>query len=684
MPNRILLPKTRACLAGIVIGAAFLLLARSLGLYPTVFADEYTYSKFARLVPLNGAEIPSYLYFWTYSATRLCGDGFLSCARLLNVLFFVLAAPFIYLLGKKLTGERTALLIAALSVLGPINTYTAYFMPESLYFLCFWIFTYFALSLRREHRVLHWSSLGILFGITALVKPHALFLMPALAVYFLYIQMQFTHGRPSASHVTQYAAFFLSALATKFVISFILAGRSGITFFGPSYSSVAAASILDAGRYIDLMRLALDNLRGHVLALSVLFSVAIAHLLRCSPLFLRRVSEPRTSLNVALYAALTLAVLLTVVIAFTASISGAGPYESTARLHMRYYNFAFPLLFLICASQLSADAIATSTRSRAIVGVPIGAAILYAAYTHLTPYTPSLVDSPEVRGITIEKAAFYFLSGASLFSLASWVHAERTGARIFLYIFLPLAVAISSVHVNKELTQRLVPDRFDKAGIFARQYLSSEDLARTVVVGSEPGGLFRSLYYLDNPSASLQTIPPGSAYDLSELPAGKTWALVIGDHELPKDRYRLPMDGFTLVLANSAIDFRRSVWPGVIASSRGLSVPEPWGTWSSSDAVILEFSVPLPETFNIHLVAHAYGPNAEREFVAHVGDTEVRFTLGTLPEKKVLRFDNPSRSRIISIDVPAPTSPRELGLSADARPLGIGLTGLRIEPIRPQ
>jgi phosphoglycerol transferase len=113
-----------------------------------------------------------------------------------------------------------------------------------------------------------------------------------------------------------------------------------------------------------------------------------------------------------------------------------------------------------------------------------------------------------------------------------------------------------------------------------------------------------------------------------------------------------------------------------------LSGAEPWGTWSSSDAVILEFSAPLPERFNIHLVANAFGPNAEREFVAHVGDRAIKFRLGTAPEEKVLQFENVSRSRIIRIDVPSPASPKELGLSDDPRTLGIGLTELRIEPVR--
>ena len=79
----------------------------------------------------------SRFFFIVYRVTNYCGDGFLDCARILNVLFFVSAAPFIYLIGRQITGKKTALLIAVLSLLGPVNVYTAFFMAEAMYFYAF-------------------------------------------------------------------------------------------------------------------------------------------------------------------------------------------------------------------------------------------------------------------------------------------------------------------------------------------------------------------------------------------------------------------------------------------------------------------------------------------------------------------------------------------------------------------
>ena len=121
------------------------------------------------------------------------------------------------------------------------------------------------------------------------------------------------------------------------------------------------------------------------------------------------------------------------------------------------------------------------------------------------------------------------------------------------------------------------------------------------------------------------------------------------------------------VAGSNTIDFRRSAWPGIIKNATGLSSAEQWGTWSLGGAVTLEFSTPLPERFAVHLVAHAFGPNVGKEFVARVGDSTIGFTLGTSPEKRVLEFSNPGRSKSIEIHIPSPASLKSLGQGGDER-----------------
>ena len=72
-----------------LIAIVLYLILRNTGAYPVVFADEWLYSKSARLQPLSESQLPSYLYLWLFGTSNVCGEGFLQCARVLNAVLFV-------------------------------------------------------------------------------------------------------------------------------------------------------------------------------------------------------------------------------------------------------------------------------------------------------------------------------------------------------------------------------------------------------------------------------------------------------------------------------------------------------------------------------------------------------------------------------------------------------------------
>lgn len=129
------------------------------------------------------------------------------------------------------------------------------------------------------------------------------------------------------------------------------------------------------------------------------------------------------------------------------------------------------------------------------------------------------------------------------------------------------------------------------------------------------------------------------------------------------------------------VDFKKSEWPEIVLSARGLSGVESWGTWSVGDVVMLEFSRPLPQKFAMVLVANAFGANCGREFMVCVGETSKQFVLSESYEKRVFEVSNLAASTQIKIIIPLPTSPKSLGMSEDTRMLGIGLRELRIVPL---
>ena len=133
-------PSLRRALPGLfllcLMAAVFAWLTwRSQGLNPTVFADEWYYSKMSRLQALSEAIVPSYLYLWLFRGSNACGQGFLACVRGANALLFVAAAPFVYLSARTVCARAVAAVVAVLATLAPLNLFTAYFMPEATYYV---------------------------------------------------------------------------------------------------------------------------------------------------------------------------------------------------------------------------------------------------------------------------------------------------------------------------------------------------------------------------------------------------------------------------------------------------------------------------------------------------------------------------------------------------------------------
>lgn len=269
-----LLYRTNLLWLGVSLLALFLVVHNS-GLYPSVFSDEYTYSKFSRLLPLSVATHPDYLYLKLFSATNYCGDGFLGCARVFNTVLFVLSAPFIFLTSRTVAGTRLSIAVTLLALAGPINTYTAYFMPESLYFLGFWVVCWLLTRLDADSPNLQWLVVVGAYGASALIKPHSILFLPAI---LLYIAWLFYSARSLLSLRTLIAAisFVLGAAIIKFAVGYLLAGEAGLTLFGHLYGGIATSTGADASRYLDVLSRAFVSLFGHLSAIAIIYGVPLA------------------------------------------------------------------------------------------------------------------------------------------------------------------------------------------------------------------------------------------------------------------------------------------------------------------------------------------------------------------------------------------------------------------------
>ncbi|MBU3583727.1 glycosyltransferase family 39 protein, partial [Polynucleobacter sp. 15G-AUS-farblos] len=621
---------------------------RNSALYPSIFADEYTYSTSARLMPIAQSPIANYLYLLIYRLTNFCGDGFLSCARILNTLFFILACPFIYQTAKRVCSKSLARYITILALVGPINIYTANFMPEAMYFFAFWAFAWFALSLNSDSRISSWLGVGTLIGLCMLIKPHGVFLLIP-TIFYLIILFRGQELFRWSKFAYSFLAICIGALIIKMTLGYLIAGATGLSLLGHLYSattmhfaSAATAGLGDsiqlsgistaslssqsdsislipkwANGFSSLMYFWLVNLRGHILGLSLLYGIPLLIIFQSLSVGARKNPSLCIQRRYAWFAFIFVASLLLFSSLYSGFISLSYGGE-ILRIHMRYYNFSFPLLLMVLPAVIATDTKIFFTNKSGWIGLCLWGLmvllVLWAGWKSMAPYMPSAIDAPEVRGVIQWDWLFYIVFGLALASLALWPKFKSGSALLFLWAIAPILLIAGSFATNQNIFQRTVADQYDRAGLAIKQILNKEELSQLVVVGDNPIELSRVLFYLNAPDASLQVISGDAVYEKNMLPKEKHWVLLMDKHLMSADiQNQIHFNGFTLGGGTGVIKVDFS---GKILDLRNVKLiqglylpPESWGTWSIGKEVSLVFMQALPEQFALTLEARAFGPN---------------------------------------------------------------------------
>ncbi|WP_373988822.1 glycosyltransferase family 39 protein [Duganella sp. BuS-21] len=672
-----------AYLAAALLLAFIFLFFRNAGIYPIVFIDEWSYSSATRMLPMADAPVPSYLYFQLFKLTNYCGDSYLDCNRLLNTLLYVLASPCIYLLARRVAPAWPSALIALAAVLAPNNAYTPFFMPEAMYYCAFWILSWAALYLVEQPSARRALLLGLLLGATILVKLHALFLIPALALFVLYA----AHAQGGKGWIGRgllWAGVMLAgALALRFALGYLLAGPNGLDLFGTLYAGQAAYTAKSHYPIIQLLGFAWHNLQGHLMLLAALFAVPLAAL--CGAFnFLRPAHAQEQRLQaITVYSVLMLGSLLGLTIMFTASITGLAVSDTSARIHTRYYDFALPLLLLCAAAAAYAPARPLKTPLRLLIGAVLLLLLWHCRAHLLLWFTPGVIDTPELRVLSMRKDLFNIIVGLSLLSVLAWIYRQQFGLRLFLLLVLPLTTLICAWGTAHEVRLSRWADPASKAGLFAHHYLSREQSDRMVIVGSDIAVLHRARFFVENPRTELLSVPANQPMDWSQVAEDRQWVLAIGQFQPPPDARVIGRKDELLLFQKPAksalgqrIGFSQSF--GDYGRIDGLAWPDTWGAWSQEPQVTMEYGRALPKRMTLRFEGRAFGPNIDKDVIVTVGAQQQVMRIPAANGKATLHFETDGQTRIVTFKIPQPTSQAMLGLSQDTRQFGIGFEYITI------
>ncbi|MDF9828229.1 phosphoglycerol transferase [Ereboglobus sp. PH5-10] len=641
---------------------------------PYVMADEWLYNESTRLLPIAEAKFPSYVYFILYKIIILFEKDFLAVVKYINIFIYVAALPFIHSICRLVASEKTSIGVATLALLLPFGSYTTYFMPESLYFLFFWILTWLLFYPEKLNLFARAAIIGVWVGCGMMVKFHACFLIPAICV-FLLIKGFTSPGGALKSKLLPTLTFSGFTLMTRFALGYLIAGQNGLSLTGKFYGGLKMSP--------EMLQANIGNIglsvSGNLIAVLLLYGLPIIVILYT--VASRHPASDDRYQKLMLWGVFCMATLIPVTGLYTAIAAEQGPYEIATRLHLRYYNFAFPIFLILLAGA-----------ERRLPGVKRGAKLLIPSllivilppisYKIIKKYFAlGVVDCPELFSLMGQPGIFGILIVAATSIGALFFIKKKLAARITLWGYIPLLSAISMVFFFSYFKKEKVDTDYTIGGRFTKEFLQ-HDIDKLTIIGDAWSGLFAALFFTDsNKVVLMHKDDIGDPNDLFKRWPDRWFLIISNTIETPTQYQRVVCPSFILAHANDKIivDFTRYDKGFAVESTAGLSGQEVFGRWSDSELVKIRFKHPLPKSFSLVLTAEAFGPNKDEEFVIRAGNTSHKFKLEQGRAKVgPLAFVCPIPWHDIEIIVPNPKSPAELNMGNDSRKLGIAISRLEI------
>ena len=266
------------CVAVLLTIVTTLLLVRNLALEsPLMSGDEYAYFAAAQTFPDSAERYASDQYLpRIYSPVFAAyGRTFFSLSdrpelllKALNTICFALTTLLFLRLVKALGGVNASPVCAAVFLLLPISTYTAYFMPETTYAFLFALLTWAVVYLLPTHLFTGTMLSGALVGTMLLVKPHALAVFIAVLLTLGALFMAPPALRPSRRRLLACVALFiLSAYVTLAGVNGILTRHlqlHPLMFVGDLYRSYLSQGAMLTS-WVGKTRLLFGILCGHLI-----------------------------------------------------------------------------------------------------------------------------------------------------------------------------------------------------------------------------------------------------------------------------------------------------------------------------------------------------------------------------------------------------------------------------------
>jgi phosphoglycerol transferase len=535
-----LVAKLRAEHALIILPFALALwsISRVWTVLPSIMQDEYIYTSQAKNLPFAEQFYSNYLFSWVMGLTNSCGTEFYACTKGINSIFFLGTVFFTFLIARRFLSFRWSVFVASVTALSPIAVPVSYFMPETMYFSMMTITIWVTLVISRKENWLLWAVSGLTLGATALVKPHAIFMLPAFVVFafvFAYKKFDGSWIQGIKAGLAVAAGF----LVTKLGLGFAFAGTEGLKLFGGYGSPVGA---LTGAATAEEVAVGSEGVARS--GLEVLVTVASSHLLMHASAMLLLAGIPlilslRVSYSVAktkqpigevsslfVLVALITASMIGVVALFEAYVTASGDDHSD-RLILRYYEFLIPQ-FIVMGLLLP-----RFTDSKRLLRIIQGSIVVAASMFFTIYYPPTFdkqyADASTLPGIGDTQGFFVFVGLFVSSAVIFWIVNPEKGNLVIGRFIMPAVLILALVmSQNKLIEINGTAAYFDQAGWDSRSYLQDVPGDRILVIGQTRTEVFTVKFWIDEANIRDLLVVEGSVIS-SENVSDTDYVVTLGN-----------------------------------------------------------------------------------------------------------------------------------------------------------
>jgi hypothetical protein len=398
---------------------------------PAILGDEYLYSMNSRKAapwdPSPAGDFSNYLFNFVYQGTNLCGQAFYSCAKVLNLFFFLGFIFTLFIVAIRFLPFWPAYGFMIVASLSPLSVYTSMFLPESMYMFFIGLLLVAVLHAMKEFTWQNWAIAGAAIGVASLVKPHAWLSAIAVGITLLIVGLGNRELRPRKTFLAAVALVGGAALS-RVVVGLIVGGPKALGFFGQYLGFTTVEQIISgpvptdpgAGASASPMSgvFALFGVQAniHILVISALMATSVVALVAVIiEIAKTRKLDPISSF--AIFTFVWLSSLMIEIVIFTGWVTGTGD-DHSSRVLLRYYEFLFVIAPLAGLSVLASGVGYKINLWVRWVLVGVFVALLTPAFTgFFASLTIQIADAPTLAGLVVNREIFNAVAVVGFLSL---------------------------------------------------------------------------------------------------------------------------------------------------------------------------------------------------------------------------------------------------------------------------